>query len=345
MHAAVISALRTVLDPELHRDLVSLGMVERAEVHSGVALVTVRLTTPACPLRATIEADVRRAVLALEGVQSAEVTFHARVAAPAQPPLPGVKNALLVGSGKGGVGKSSVAVNIAAALAQSGAAVGLLDADVYGPSAAQMLGKRERLGGKDGKMQPLEAHGVRFVSMANLAPEGQALVWRGPMLHSAVRQFLQDVHWGNLDYLIVDLPPGTGDVQLSITQNVAVTGALIVTTPQEVALIDARRAIDMLRKAGVPLLGVVENMSYFVAPDTGHTYDLFGRGGAAKLGLEVLGEVPLEIPLREGADAGIPAVIAQPTSAAAQALTAVAEALAGQISVHNLAQLAPLPLA
>lgn len=223
---------------------------------------------------------------------------------------------LLVGSGKGGVGKSSVAVNLAASLAADGARVGLLDADVYGPSVAHMLGQGAArvTANAERKMQPIEAFGMKFISMANLSPAGQALVWRGPMLHSAVQQFVKDAAWGELDYLIVDLPPGTGDVQLSLTQTVQVTGAVIVTTPQDVALIDAARAIDMFRKASVPVLGVVENMSYFVAPDTGNVYDLFGRGGSRKLGegYPLLGEVPIDMDVRQDGDAGIPAVLAHP---------------------------------
>ncbi|MGM9320052.1 Mrp/NBP35 family ATP-binding protein [Deinococcus aquaticus] len=348
MREAVMAALSTVNDPELHRDLVSLGMIEQASVEAGVASVKVNLTTPACPLKGKIEGDVREAVMAVPGVTGVNVTFGAMVRPPAQPALPGVKHVLLIGSGKGGVGKSSVSVNVAASLARDGARVGLLDADVYGPSVAHMMGQggAKVTANAERKMQPIEAHGVKFVSMANLSPAGQALVWRGPMLHSAVQQFLKDAAWGELDYLIVDLPPGTGDVQLSLTQTIQVTGAVIVTTPQDVALIDAARAIDMFRKASVPVLGIVENMSYFVAPDTGHTYDLFGRGGSRKLGEEylLLGEVPIDIDVRQDSDRGTPAVLAHPDSAAAQALIQVARNLAGQVSVRALSQsLADLP--
>jgi len=342
MRDALWNALKTVNDPELHRDLVSLGMIERAEVEGSVAHVRVNLTTPACPLKGKIEGDVRAAVLAVPGIADVAVTFGAMVRPPAQPALPGVKHVLLVGSGKGGVGKSSVAVNIAASLARDGAQVGLLDADVYGPSVAHMLGESAArvTANAERKMLPLTAHGLRFLSMANLSPAGQALVWRGPMLHSAVQQFLKDAAWGELDYLIVDLPPGTGDVQLSLTQSIQVTGAVLVTTPQDVALIDAARALDMFRKASVPVLGVVENMSYFVAPDTGLTYDLFGRGGSRKLGnLPMLGEVPFDVVTRQDADAGLPAVLAHPDSPAAQALTQVARNLAGRVSVQAMTHL------
>ncbi|AFZ65817.1 Mrp/NBP35 family ATP-binding protein [Deinococcus peraridilitoris] len=340
--ADVLAALRTVNDPELHRDLVSLGMVERADRTQNAAFVKVNLTTPACPLKATIEADVRAAVLAVPGVNEVHIEFGATVRAPSSPPLPGVKHVVAIGSGKGGVGKSSVAANIAAALAKSGARVGLLDADVYGPSIAHMMGAgSERVSANEQrKMNPIERHGLRFLSMGNLMPAGQALVWRGPMLHSAIQQFLRDAAWGELDYLIVDLPPGTGDVQLSLAQTVTLTGAVIVTTPQDVALIDAARAVDMFRKASVPILGVVENMSYFVAPDTGVTYDIFGRGGASRLGgLSVLGEVPLDVEVRQDADAGMPSVLAHPQSAASRALTQIAENLAGRLSVQALTEL------
>jgi ATP-binding protein involved in chromosome partitioning len=348
MQEAVLDALRAVNDPELHRDLVSLGMVERIDVDGGVITVKVNLTTPACPMKATIERDVREAVMAVPGAQSVRVEFGAQVRSGGTPAMPGVKHVLLIGSGKGGVGKSSVAVNIACALAKSGAAVGLMDADVYGPSVAHMLGQSEAKlsGNAERKMLPIEAHGLKFISMANLSPAGQALVWRGPMLHSAIQQFLKDAAWGELDYLIVDLPPGTGDVQLSITQSVQVTGAVIVTTPQDVALIDAARAIDMFRKANVPVLGVIENMSYFVAPDTGAIYDIFGRGGARKLGNHpMLGEVPLDTEVRRDADAGTPAVIAHPENPAARALQQIAENLAGRVSVQALSELPMAQLA
>lgn len=343
MHDALLAALTTVNDPELHRDLVSLGMIESADLEGGVARIKVNLTTPACPLKSQIEGDVRAAVLTVPGVQDVVVTFGAMVRAPSQPALPGVKYVVLVGSGKGGVGKSSVAVNLAASLARDGARVGLLDADVYGPSVAHMMGQGSARvsANEERKMLPIEAHGLKFLSMANLSPAGQALVWRGPMLHSAVQQFLKDAAWGELDYLIVDLPPGTGDVQLSLTQTVQVTGAVIVTTPQDVALIDAARAIDMFKKASVPVLGLVENMSYFVAPDTGHTYDLFGRGGSRKLGEQfpLLGEIPIDTDVRQDSDSGTPVVLAHPAKPAAQALTQVARNLAGQISVRSLASL------
>lgn len=245
-----------------------------------------------------------------------------------------IKRILLVGSGKGGVGKSHVAVNLAVAFAQRGWRVGLLDADIYGPSVAHMLGcSSARIDATPtGQMIPLQAHGLSFLSIANLVDEGQALVWRGPMLHSAVAQFLQGAAWGEIDLLVVDLPPGTGDVQLSISQIVQADAALIVSTPQQVAQNDARRAMDMFEKSRVPVLGVVENMSYFVAPDTGTEHDLFGKGGTAALGLDVLAHLPLDPNLRLAADNGTPAILAFPESEATKQIHAVAEKLAQRLA-------------
>ena len=339
------NALRGVNDPELHQDLVSLGMVEHLALEGATVLVKINLTTPACPMKAVIERDVRAALEVILGVEAVNVSFGATVRSQSKPALEGIQHIIVVGSGKGGVGKSSVAVNLATALAQTGAKVGLMDGDIYGPSVSHMLGESSaRLkANEQRKMVPLERHGIKFVSMANLVAPGQALVWRGPMLHSAVQQFLKDVAWGELDYLIIDLPPGTGDVQLSLSTTVNVTGAVIVTTPQDVALIDATRAIDMFRKNNVPILGMIENMSYFIAPDTGNRYDIFGHGGAKdtalRLNLFFLGEIPLDIPTREASDAGTPVVLSTPQSPAAVALSSLARTLAGRISVQNLSSL------
>ncbi|GEM48162.1 Mrp/NBP35 family ATP-binding protein [Deinococcus cellulosilyticus] len=340
----VLKALSLVNDPELHQDLVSLGMVERVVVTGTQVHAKINLTTPACPLKGVIEADVRRAIEAV-GASSVTVEFGATVRASNKPALPGIQHVILVGSGKGGVGKSSVSTNLAIALAQSGARVGLMDADIYGPSIAHMLGNTEdRIKANQNKqMLPLERFGVKFLSMANLVPAGQALVWRGPMLHGAIQQFLKEALWGELDYLIIDLPPGTGDVQLSLAQSVSITGAVIVTTPQDVALIDAARAMDMFKKSSIPILGVVENMSYFVAPDTGTRYDIFGHGGgkrkAEQMSLHFLGEVPLDMPLREASDQGTPVVISHPESSSAQSLVKISQNLAGRISVQSLQSL------
>jgi ATP-binding protein involved in chromosome partitioning len=339
---AVTNALRTVNDPELHKDLVSLGMIEKIVIDGSIVNVKVELTTPACPLKGKIEGDVVAAVMKISGVSQVVVTFGAQVRPPMQNPLPGVKHIIAVGSGKGGVGKSTVAANLALSLALDGAKVGLLDSDVYGPSIGQMMGATsERMfANEDKKMLPLEKHGIKFISMANLIAPGQATVWRGPMLHSFVQQTLKDAAWGELDYLIIDLPPGTGDVQLSLSQTVSMTGAVIVSTPQDVALIDATRAMDMFRKANVPILGMVENMSYFVAPDTGKRYDIFGHGGARREAernnIPFLGEIPIGMQVREDGDSGTPVVLAHPETSEAQALVSVARILAGRISVSTL---------
>jgi ATP-binding protein involved in chromosome partitioning len=345
--SAVTAALRTVNDPELHKDLVTLGMIERVSIEDGVVHVKVELTTPACPLKGKIEFDVTEAVMKIPGAKSVNVTFGAQVRPPTENALPGVKHVIVVGSGKGGVGKSTVATNLALSLAQDGAAVGLLDSDVYGPSVAHMMGATsERMFANDQKkMLPIERYGLKFISMANLIAPGQATVWRGPMLHSFIQQTLKDAAWGELDYLVVDLPPGTGDVQLSLSQTVTITGAVIVSTPQDVALIDATRAMDMFKKAGVPVLGMIENMSYFVAPDTGNRYDIFGHGGARRkaeeLNVPFLGEIPIGLQVREDGDAGKPVVLAHPQTAEANALREIARTLAGRISVTTL-QLLPM---
>jgi ATP-binding protein involved in chromosome partitioning len=346
--AAVMNALKTVNDPELHKDLVSLGMIEKMSVDGSTVHVKVELTTPACPLKGKIESDVVAAVLKVPNVAHVAVTFGAQVRPPTENPIPGVKHVILVGSGKGGVGKSTVAANLACALVKDGAKVGLLDSDVYGPSIAHMFGMTESrmFADENKKMLPLEKFGLKFISMGNLVAPGQATVWRGPMLHSFVRQTLHDAAWGELDYLIVDLPPGTGDVQLSLTQTVSISGAVIVSTPQDVAWIDATRAVDMFRKANVPLLGIVENMSYFIAPDTGKRYDIFGHGGAQsqadKLGVPVLGEVPIGLEVRQAGDSGAPVVIAHPETKEALALQEIARALAGRISVQSLQIMLPM---
>ena len=317
-------------------------MIEKIHIDGNTVSVKVELTTPACPLKGKIEGDVVAAVLKVPNVTHVNVSFGAQVRPPMQNPLPGVKHIIAVGSGKGGVGKSTVAANLALSLAMDGAKVGLLDSDVYGPSIGQMMGAtNERMfANDDKKMLPLEKHGLKFISMANLVAPGQATVWRGPMLHSFVQQTLKDAAWGELDYLIIDLPPGTGDVQLSLSQTVSMTGAIIVSTPQDVALIDATRAMDMFRKANVPILGMVENMSYFVAPDTGKRYDIFGHGGAKREAernnIPFLGEIPIGMQVREDGDTGTPVVLAHPETVEAQALVSIARVLAGRISVSTL---------
>ncbi|AEV16028.1 ATP-binding protein, Mrp/Nbp35 [Thermus sp. CCB_US3_UF1] len=336
----VLEALRTVMDPELGKDLVSLGMVGEIRLEGGRVDLLIQLTTPACPLKGQIEAEIRRALAPL-GLEEVRVRFGGGVRPPEQYPLPGVKHVVAVASGKGGVGKSTVAANLALALAREGAAVGLLDADLYGPSQAKMFGlEGERLKvDPQRRILPLEAYGLKVLSIANIVPPGQAMIWRGPILHGTLKQFLEEVNWGELDYLVVDLPPGTGDVQLSLTQLTRVSGGVIVTTPQEVALIDAERAADMFKKVQVPILGVVENMSHFLCPHCGQPTPIFGQGGgrrlAERLKTRFLGEIPLTLAVRESGDQGRPILVAAPESPEAEAFQKAARELAGALSVQS----------
>ena len=342
--AQVLEALSKVIEPELHRDLVTLNMISDVQIDGSKVEFKITLTTPACPLRTQIEDEAKAAVLAIPGVEEVKVHFDASV--PQDSRLFGMlnigaRNAVAVASGKGGVGKTTVAVNLAVALAQDGASVGLLDADIYGPNVPLMLGvKGERPRIVNEKIAPVEAYGIKVMSMAFLVQEEQPIIWRGPMLHGAIRQFLTDVDWGNLDYLIVDLPPGTGDAQLSLAQSLPLTGGVIVTTPQDVALADVVKGIGMFKQLKVPVLGVIENMSYFVAPDTGKRYEIFGHGGgrrvAERMNVPFLGEVPMDQRVREGGDAGRPIVATDPDSPAAKALREIAQSLAAKISVLHL---------
>ncbi len=346
----ILDILRPVQDPELQKSLVELNMIRNVQIKGGTVSFTLVLTTPACPLREFIVEDCKKALLGLPGVETVKVDVTAET--PQQKSLPDrqsvnqVKNIVAISSGKGGVGKSTVAVNVAVALAQSGAKVGLLDADIYGPNAPTMLGltaaaiKVETTAQGD-VLEPAFNYGVKMVSMGFLIDPDQPVVWRGPMLNGIIRQFLYQVNWGELDYLVVDMPPGTGDAQLTLTQSVPMAGAVIVTTPQTVSLLDARRGLKMFQQMGVKVLGIVENMSYFIPPDQpDRRYDLFGSGGGEKtaneLQIPLLGCVPLEIALREGGDQGIPIVIAHPESASAQALTAIAQQIAAKISIAAL---------
>lgn len=347
----IIEALRGVQDPELHRDLVSLNMVKNVAVCDGHVRVGIELTTPACPLKDRVRGDVEAAVRQLAGVQEVVVEFTAQVrgGAMAQASLPGVKNIVAVGAGKGGVGKSTVAVLAAVGLARAGAKVGLLDADVYGPSIPKMLGIEDArpMMADANRIAPVEAHGLKVMSIGFLIHPEQAVIWRGPMIHGTLKQFLDQVDWGELDYLIVDLPPGTGDVPLTLSQSIPMTGAVVVCTPQDVALLDAVRAARMYQQLNVDLLGIIENMSYFIAPDTGKEYDLFGKGGAAKaaerLGVPFLGSIPINVAVRLSGDDGNPErVFDDNAQGLGQAVTQVVQNLAGQISVHNAAA-APAP--
>ncbi|HEX3101152.1 MAG TPA: Mrp/NBP35 family ATP-binding protein, partial [Pyrinomonadaceae bacterium] len=298
----VLNSLKQIIDPDLKKDIVTLGFIRDLKIDGGHVAFTIMLTTPACPVKEQMEADATEIVLGLDGVTNVKVVMDAEVpqgrGIKDNIAIAGVKNIIAVSSGKGGVGKSTVAVNMAVALAADGAKVGIMDADVYGPNVPMMLGTGYgQPDVEDNKLIPIRAHGIKMISMAVLVPPDKPMILRGPMLHGVVRQFLSDVDWGELDYLIVDMPPGTGDVQLSLAQLVPVQGAVLVTTPQEVSLSDVRRAVKMFEQVRVPVLGVIENMSYFIAPDTGNKYEIFGRGGGQKLcdefGLNFLGEVPM----------------------------------------------------
>src|SRR5512142_215279 len=337
---AALAALKKVMDPELRRDLVSLGMVKDLAVDGDAVRLKVELTTPACPLKETIGNDVRAALQAA-GFKKVDVAWGAQVrSAPgvAQSQLtPGVKNIILVGAGKGGVGKSTVAVNLAVGLASLGAKVGILDADIYGPSLPLLTGLDQRPTSRDGqKLDPLHAHGVEVMSIGFLIDPDQALIWRGPMVTGALLQLLRDVAWGELDYLVLDLPPGTGDIPLTLAQNVRAAGVVLVSTPQDVALADVIRAKLMFDKMSIPVLGLVENMSSFVCPHCRQETAIFDKGGARtaaeKMGVRFLGAVPIDLAIREGGDRGLPIVAGQPDSPQAQAFLEVARGVAGAVS-------------
>jgi ATP-binding protein involved in chromosome partitioning len=341
----VLNGLRQIIDPDLRKDIVTLGFIKDLSIDNGNVSFRIVLTTPACPVKEQMESQATEIVRALNGVTNVKVTMDAEVpqgrGIANNVAVPGVKNIIAVSSGKGGVGKSTVAVNFAVALAQDGAKVGIMDADVYGPNVPIMLGTGyDQPDVVNGQLKPIEAHGVKMISMAVLVPPDKPMILRGPMLHGVVRQFLTDVNWGELDYLIVDMPPGTGDVQLSLAQLVPVQGAVLVTTPQEVSLSDVRRAVKMFEQVNVPVLGVIENMSYFIAPDTGNRYEIFGKGGGQKLcseyDLNFLGEVPLGMEVREGGDNGVPVVVSAPESPQAKAFHKVAEEVARQVSIEAM---------
>ncbi len=350
----ILKALSTVQEPELHRDLVTLNMIRDVTVCGGAVKFTIVLTTMACPLKSRITGEAEAAVRKIPGVESVKIELTSNTPqhqAPSrgkqlgsvtlQDLLPTVRNAVAVASGKGGVGKSTVATNLAIALAQEGASVGLLDADVYGPSIPTMLGIHEHPRvTPDEKIIPIEKHGVQVMSIGFILEERQSVIWRGPMASKMLTQFLEGVLWGDLDYLIIDLPPGTGDIQLTLTQNVPLAGGLIVSTPQAVALADVRRGISMFEKVDVPILGVIENMSSYVCPKCGHVEHIFATGGARdeadKHGVPFLGEIPIDLKIREGGDVGVPVVVSEPDGPVAEAFHKIARDMAAAISVRNL---------
>jgi ATP-binding protein involved in chromosome partitioning len=346
----ITEQLRTVMDPELHRDLVSLEMVKKVEVADGTVDLTIELTTPACPMKETIEQDIRAALAKLEGFKDLNLEFTADVrratpqqAAATNNPLPGVKHIIAVGAGKGGVGKSTISVNLAVGLARMGAKTGLLDGDIYGPSAPTLLGLDDeppRVTGQN-MFLPFETHGIGTMTIGKMVEPDKPLIWRGPMAHGAFRQLATQTEWGELDYLIIDLPPGTGDVPLTMSQLLPLTGAVVICTPQKVAQDDAVRAIGMFRQLQIEVLGVVENMSYFIGDD-GKEYDIFGRGGAElmakNMDVPFLGAVPINMNLRANSDLGNPTANFEKDDKLAGELENVIKTLAGRISIQALSQ-------
>ncbi len=347
---AILNSLRVVNDPDLRRDIVSLGFIKDLSITDGKVSFAIELTTPACPVKEQMREQAMAAVRAVPGVAAVDVRMTANVrsvSAPelGRPPLPGVKNIIVVGAGKGGVGKSTVAVNLAIALARCGSHVGILDGDIYGPNVPIMLGLSATQLTTNGKqIVPAEAHGVQVVSMGFLTSDDAPVIWRGPMLHGAIQQFFRDVAWRDLDYLIVDMPPGTGDVALSLSQTVPVVGSILVTTPQRVSLADTLRAVRMYQKLNIAPIGLVENMSYYACPNCHHEADIFGHGGGERLAEQMeipfLGRLPVYQPIREGGDAGVPIVVSEPGSSAGRAFTLVAERTAAQVSIlaHKAAE-------
>ncbi|MBK04219.1 MAG: chromosome partitioning protein [Deltaproteobacteria bacterium] len=345
----VMDALSKVKDPDLGRSLTSLNMIKDLKVKGTSVSLTVELTTPACPMKDKIEADVKQALEAV-GAQTTDINMTSRVRQTRNddsPMLASVKNVILVASGKGGVGKSTVAANLAAALAKTGAKTGLLDADIYGPSVPLLMGvdgaeHQPEVVVIDGEKRilPIKAHGLEIISMGFFVPPNVAMAWRGPMVHGALSQFMQEVAWGDLDYIILDLPPGTGDVQMTLAQRVQVSGALIVTTPQMLSVADVVRAKSFFDKLKVPMLGVIENMSYFVCPNCDEKHDIFSSGGgeraARQFGLPLLAQIPLVGGLRDSSDNGVPEVIANPDGAVAEIFTDIAQKMAAQLSIQAL---------
>jgi ATP-binding protein involved in chromosome partitioning len=349
--AAVLDALRVVRDPDLNRDIVALKFIKNLRTDGGRVAFTIELTTPACPVKDQMRDQARAVVMALPGVAAVDIEMTAQVRATAvdmgKAPVPGVKNIIAVGAGKGGVGKTTVAVNLAIALSQCGGRVAMIDGDIYGPNVPIMLGIQTQLTTDGQKIVPAEKYGIQLVSMAFLTSDDSPVIWRGPMLHGVIQQFFREVRWDGIDYLIVDMPPGTGDVALSLSQTVPVSGAVVVTTPQTVSVADTRRAVRMYQKLNVPTLGLIENMSHFVCPSCNHETDIFGKGGGEKLASDLsvpfLGRIPIYEPIRIGGDTGVPITIGEPQSVAARAFRGTAEQLAAQLSIAAFTK-RPIPL-
>ena len=341
----VLQALRAVKDPDLHKDIVALNFVKNLKITGNNVSFTLELTTPACPVRDKFKVDCESAIRSsISGVGKVDIEMTASVSTHVNQQkeliLPGVKNTIAVASGKCGVGKSTVAVNLAVSLALDGAKVGLVDADIYGPSIPLMFGVHDRPKISENRLVPLERYGVKIMSIGFLVDPMQAVIWRGPMASGAVKQFMGDVNWGDLDYLVFDLPPGTGDIQLTLVQTVPLTGAVIVTTPQDVALADARKGLVMFNKVNVPVLGIVENMSYFICSHCGQRENIFDSGGgsrtASELNVPFLGEIPIDTKIRIGGDKGTPVVVMDQTSPQAQTIRQIARNLAAQISILHV---------
>ena len=341
--AAVLAVLKTVMDPDLHRSIVDLGFVKNLKIDGGSVRFDVDLTTPACPVKDQLKEECRAKVAALPGVKSVDVNMTATVTGrefSGKAAMPGVKNVIAVASGKGGVGKSTLSVNLALALAERGARVGIMDADVYGPSIPMMLGVQRRPKmNEQKKILPIEVFGLASMSMGYLSDDNTPVIWRGPMVSGLIQQFLNVVEWGGLDYLVIDLPPGTGDIQLTLCQQAPLAGAIIVTTPQDVSLLDARKGLKMFEQVNVPVLGIVENMSFFTCGHCGTRTEIFRHGGgqaeAQKLGVPFLGEIPLDPEVVLGGDEGQPIMLRNPKSAVAEAYRKVAGAMAAQLSIAN----------
>ena len=339
----VLGALRPIMDPDFNQSIVELGFIKQLRIDGAKVSFSIELTTPACPVKAEFEREARERVLALQGVSEVEVTMTANTrgrnfSTEMAEVLPGVKNTIAVASGKGGVGKSTVAVNLALALRDSGAVVGVMDADVYGPSLPLLVGVSGRPEVRGKQIVPHVAHGMKVMSMGFLVTDDSPVIWRGPMVHGLVKQFLTDVDWGELDYLVVDMPPGTGDAALTLTQEAPLAGAVIVTTANDLSLIDARKGLQMFQTVEVPVLGILENMSYFTPPDLpDRKYHIFGEGGgqrtAGELGVPFLGEIPIDPRIVEGGDSGVPIVVQTPDSVAAKAFHELAGTIARKLAV------------